>query len=92
TEFKARRDLLVDGLNNIGIKCNYPSGAFYAFADVSEYGNGDEVCEKLLTEAYVAATPGSAFGPHSMDYIRFSYATSRERIQTALERIEQALV
>ena len=92
TEFKARRDLLVDGLNNIGIKCNYPSGAFYAFADVSEYGNGDEVCEKLLTEAFVAATPGSAFGPHSMDYIRFSYATSRERIHTALERIEQALV
>lgn len=92
TEFKARRDLLVDGLNNMGIKCNYPSGAFYAFADVSEYGNGDEVCEKLLTEAYVAATPGSAFGPHSMDYIRFSYATSRERIQTALDRIEQALV
>jgi len=92
TEFKARRDLLVDGLNNMGIKCNYPSGAFYAFADVSEYGNGDEVCEKLLTEAFVAATPGSAFGPHSMDYIRFSYATSRERIQTALERIEQALL
>jgi aspartate aminotransferase len=92
TEFKARRDLLVDGLNNMGIKCNYPSGAFYAFADVSEYGNGDEVCEKLLTEAYVAATPGSAFGPHSMDFIRFSYATSRKRIQTALERIEQALV
>ena len=92
TEFKARRDLIVDGLNNIGIKCNYPSGAFYAFADVSEYGNGDEVCEKLLTEAFVAATPGSAFGPHSMDFIRFSYATSRERIQTALERIEQALL
>ena len=92
TEFKARRDLLVEGLNNMGIKCNYPSGAFYAFADVSEYGNGDEVCEKLLTEAYVAATPGSAFGPHSMDFIRFSYATSRERIQTALDRIEQALV
>jgi aspartate aminotransferase len=91
-EFKARRDMLVDGLNNMGIKCNYPSGAFYAFADVSEYGNGDDVCEKLLTEAFVAATPGSAFGPNSMDFVRFSYATSRERIQTALERIEQALV
>ncbi len=91
TEFKARRDLLVDGLNNIGIKCNYPSGAFYAFADVSEYGNGDDICEKLLTDAYIATTPGSAFGPHSMDFIRFSYATSRERIQTALERIEQVL-
>ena len=91
-EFKARRDLLVDGLNNMGIKCNYPSGAFYAFADVSAYGNGDDVCETLLTEAYVAATPGSAFGPNSMDFVRISYATSRERIQTALERIEQALL
>lgn len=91
TEFKARRDLIADGLNKMGIKCNNPSGAFYVFADVSQYGNGDDVCEKLLTEAYVATTPGSAFGPHSMDFIRFSYATSRERIQTALERIEQAL-
>lgn len=91
-EFRARRDLLVDGLNNMGIKCNYPSGAFYSFADVGEYGNGDDICEKLLTEAHVAATPGSAFGPNSMDFIRISYATSRERIQTALERIEQALV
>ena len=92
TEFKARRDLIVEGLNNMGIKCNYPSGAFYAFANVSEYGTGDEVCEKLLTEANVAATPGSAFGPNSMDFVRFSYATSRERIQTALERIEKALL
>jgi len=90
-EFKARRDLLVDGLNNMGIKSNYPSGAFYSFADVSEYGNGDDVCERLLTEAHVAATPGSAFGPNSMDFIRISYATSQERIRDALERIEQVL-
>jgi len=88
-EFKARRDLLVEGLNRLGIKSNYPSGAFYAFADVSEYGDGDAVCEQLLTEAYVAATPGSAFGPDSKDYIRISYATSKERIETALERIEK---
>jgi aspartate aminotransferase len=90
-EFKVRRDLLVDGLNNMGIKCNYPSGAFYAFADVSQYGNGDDVCEQLLTEAHVAATPGSAFGPDSKDFIRISYATSQERIRTALERIGQVL-
>jgi aspartate aminotransferase len=88
-EFKARRDLLVEGLDRLSIKSNYPSGAFYAFADVSEYGDGDAVCEQLLTEAYVAATPGSAFGPDSKDYIRISYATSKERIETALERIEK---
>jgi aspartate aminotransferase len=90
-EFKARRDLLVEGLNRLGIKSNYPSGAFYSFADVSEYGDGDYVCEKLLTKAFVAATPGSAFGPNSKDFIRISYATSQERIKTALERIEKVL-
>ncbi|MCD4810641.1 MAG: aminotransferase class I/II-fold pyridoxal phosphate-dependent enzyme, partial [Methanosarcinales archaeon] len=49
------------------------------------------VCEQLLTEAHVAATPGSAFGPNSMDFIRISYATSQERIREALERIEQVV-
>jgi aspartate aminotransferase len=90
-EFKARRDLLVDGLNRIGIKCNYPCGAFYVFANVSEYGDGDAICEYLLTKSHVATTPGSAFGPNSRDFIRISYAASRERIYTALDRIEKAL-
>lgn len=90
--FKARRDLLVDGLNAIGIKCQKPGGAFYAFADVSEYGNGDIVTGKLLTNAHVAVTPGSAFGESGKDFIRISYATSLERIQEGLERIKAALV
>ncbi|WP_094228320.1 pyridoxal phosphate-dependent aminotransferase [Methanolobus psychrotolerans] len=90
--FKLRRDLLVDGLNAIGIKCQKPGGAFYAFADVSEYGNGDAVTEKLLMDAHVAVTPGSAFGESGKDFIRISYATSLERIQEGLERIESALV
>jgi aspartate aminotransferase len=91
-EFKLRRDILVDDLNAVGIKCQKPDGAFYAFADVSEYGNGDEVSEKLLTDAHVAVTPGSAFGPSGKDFIRISYATSQERIREALRRIEAALV
>jgi aspartate aminotransferase len=90
--FKVRRDLLVDGLNAIGIKCQKPGGAFYAFADVSEYGNGDTVTEKLLKNAHVAVTPGSAFGESGKDFIRISYATSLERIQEGLERIKAALV
>ncbi|WP_342305413.1 pyridoxal phosphate-dependent aminotransferase [Methanolobus sp. ZRKC5] len=90
--FKARRDLLVDGLNAIGIKCQKPGGAFYAFADVSEYGNGDIITGKLLTNAHVAVTPGSAFGESGKDFIRISYATSLERIQEGLERIKTALV
>ncbi len=90
--FKARRDLLVDGLNTIGIKCQKPGGAFYAFADVSEYGNGDIITGKLLTNAHVAVTPGSAFGESGKDFIRISYATSLERIQEGLERIKAVLV
>ncbi|HJH30024.1 MAG TPA: pyridoxal phosphate-dependent aminotransferase [Methanosarcinaceae archaeon] len=91
-EFKVRRDILIDGLNSFGIKCKKPEGAFYAFADVSEYGNGDKVTEKLLADAHVAVTPGSAFGPSGKDFIRISYATSQERIREALDRVENALM
>lgn len=91
-EFKARRDILIDGLNRIGFKCKKPDGAFYAFADVSEFGNGDEVADKLLQEAHVAVTPGSGFGASSKDFIRISYATSQERIREALRRIEETLL
>lgn len=91
-EFRKRRDILIDGLNSIGIKCNKPDGAFYAFADVSEYGDGDSVAEKLLSEAYVAVTPGSAFGESGKNFVRISYATSQERIREALKRIEGCLL
>lgn len=90
-EFRARRDILVEGLNSIGIKCNRPQGAFYAFADVSEFGTGDEVAEKLLKDAHVAVTPGSAFGPSGKNFIRISYATSQDRILEGLERIKSVL-
>ncbi|TQD23424.1 pyridoxal phosphate-dependent aminotransferase [Methanolobus vulcani] len=90
--FRMRRDILVDGLNEIGIKCQKPGGAFYAFADVNEYGDGNTVAEKLLQDAHVAVTPGSAFGESGKNFIRISYATSIERIQEGLERIKTALV
>lgn len=90
-EFRTRRDLLVKGLNDIGIKCAMPDGAFYAFADVSKYGTGEEVAEILLNKAFVAATPGSAFGEAGNDFIRISYATSQERIREALRRMKAVL-
>jgi len=90
-EFRARRDLLIRGLNQLGIKCAIPDGAFYAFADVSEFGSGDKVAELLLNKAFVATTPGSAFGEAGFDFIRISYATSQERIKEALRRFEVAL-
>jgi len=91
TEFRARRDILVDGLTSIGFNCGKPDGAFYVFLNVSEYGGGDAVAERLLKEAYIAVTPGSAFGPGSADYIRISYAASRERIYDALDRIRDTI-
>jgi len=87
-EFKARRDLLIDGLNDLGIPCSMPGGAFYAFPNVSELGGGDAFTGRLLKDALIAATPGSAFGPGGADYVRLSYATSQARIKEALERIE----
>lgn len=90
-EFRTRRDLLVSGLNELGIRCASPDGAFYAFADVSKYGSGEEVAKLLLNKAFVAATPGSAFGEAGNDYIRISYATSQERIKEALRRMEAVL-
>lgn len=90
-EFRVRRDLLVKGLNKIGIKCAMPDGAFYAFADVSEYGSGEKIAELLLNKAFVATTPGAAFGEAGNDFIRISYATSQERIREALRRMEAVL-
>jgi aspartate aminotransferase len=86
-EFKARRDMLVSGLRDLGIPCSIPGGAFYVFPDVSHLGGGDAFTDRLLKEALIAATPGSAFGPDGINYVRLSYATSQSRISQALERI-----
>jgi aspartate aminotransferase len=91
-KFKARRSLLIEELCGMGIKCQVPDGAFYAFADVSEFGDGDKVAERLLMEAHVAVTAGSAFGESGRNFIRLSYATSQDRIKEGLARIEDALI
>lgn len=90
-EFKERRDLLVSGLEDIGIVCSLPGGAFYVFPDVSEFGGGDSFAERMLSEAMVAATPGSAFGPGGAGHVRISYAASKERLTEALERMGKML-
>ncbi len=87
-EFKARRDLIVDGLNAIpGIKCLRPSGAFYVFPDISATGlTGAELADRLLNEGGVSALSGTAFGQVGKYHLRFSYANSRENIADALRR------
>jgi aspartate aminotransferase len=88
-EFKARRDLIVEGLNEIeGIRCATPLGAFYAFPDISGTGStGADFAERLLVEADVCVLAGTAFGGVGTDHIRISYANSRENLNEALRRI-----
>lgn len=92
-EFKARRDLIVDGLNSVtGISCPVPEGAFYAFPNVSRLGRSSmELSEYLLNEAHVGVTPGIEFGKCGEGHIRISYATSRDNIRKGLDRIKKAL-
>jgi len=92
SEFRARRDILIDGLKSIGLECTRPKGAFYVFVNVGQYGSGMDVAERLLNEAHVAVTPGRAFGPSGTNYVRISYATSQARISEGLERIKNILV
>jgi aspartate aminotransferase len=93
-EYAARRRLIVDGLNALpGIACAAPDGAFYVFPDVRGTGfdRSAEFAAWLLDEAGVAVTPGSAFGPGGEGHVRLSFATSRETISAALERMAAAL-
>ncbi|MGL4651381.1 MAG: pyridoxal phosphate-dependent aminotransferase, partial [Caldilineaceae bacterium] len=86
--YDARRRLIVDGLNEIGLDCFEPKGAFYAFPSVRATGMSEhEFCERLLVEEHVAVIPGSAFGAGGEGHIRCAYASSLENIEKALERM-----
>src|SRR6266508_1476615 len=81
-----RRDLLLAGLNEIGLSCATPVGAFYAFPDISTIGSDSrQASELLLDRAQVATVPGLFFGPHGEGHVRFSFSTSIETIQAGLE-------
>jgi aminotransferase len=86
--YDRRRRLIVDGLNNIGLTCFEPHGAFYAFPSIVATGMTDEeFSERLLAEEKVACVPGSAFGACGAGHVRCSYATAYEKIEQALERM-----
>jgi aspartate/methionine/tyrosine aminotransferase len=88
-EFRARRELIVTGLNELpGVSCRTPRGAFYAFPNVSRVPlPPDELADRLLEEAGVAVLAGSAFGRFGSDNLRLSYANSRENLALAIERM-----
>jgi len=98
--FRERRDLMLKMLAEIpGMKLNHPDGAFYIFPDISFYfgksdgkvsvNNSNDLCMYLLNKVFVALVPGDAFGDPNC--IRFSYATSKEKLIEAVGRIKEAL-
>jgi aspartate aminotransferase len=93
TEFKARRDLIVEGLNRIpGFRCHKPKGAFYVFPNITGTGKrSKELEEYLMNEAGVAVLSGTSFGEFGEGYVRLSYANSQENIRRALEKIAAVL-
>jgi aspartate/methionine/tyrosine aminotransferase len=102
SEFKDRRNLIVEGLNDIeGFKCSIPGGAFYIFPNVTkacrnlDLAGSKELQEYLLYKAGVAVLPRTSFGIKNIDenqeYIRLSYATSKDNIIEGLRRIKKAV-
>jgi aspartate/methionine/tyrosine aminotransferase len=92
-EFRARRDLIVEGLNQLpGFRCHRPLGAFYAFPNITGTGmSSKELGNFLMENAGVATLPGITFGESGEGFIRFSYAASRDDLSTAIEQLSKAL-
>ncbi|MGV8128206.1 MAG: pyridoxal phosphate-dependent aminotransferase [Methanothrix sp.] len=86
-EFRARRDLLVKGFQEMGLDIIEPEGAFYLFPKV---GDGDAVAARL-GKGGVIVVPGSAFGPGGKEHIRISYAAGRPQLEEALRRMKDIL-
>jgi len=91
-EYRVRRDLLLSGLNELGLTCDLPAGAFYAFPDVTSISHDSrEAAEILLNRARVAAVPGIVFGEEGQGHLRFSFSTSVETIEAGLDSLRRNL-
>jgi aspartate aminotransferase len=85
TEYRDRRDILVNALNNLpNVSCSRPDGTFYAFANISKSGlSSEEFSDSLLQNCGIASCPGVYFGPGGENYVRFCFAQSVEVIEKA---------
>ena len=90
-EFKSRRDIIVEGLNQVpGVRCPMPKGAFYTFPSVEDTRmTSRDFADGLLEEEGVACLAGESFGEYGEGCVRFSFANSAENIERALERIQR---
>ena len=90
--YDERRQYLVKALNDMGLTCFEPRGAFYVFPSIAVTGlTSQEFCERLLHEASVAVVPGDAFGESGEGHVRISYAYSMDQLQTAMGKIREFL-
>lgn len=91
-EYNRRRRYVVKALNDMGLTCFEPRGAFYVFPSIRVSGlTSEEFCERLLREQEVAIVPGDAFGASGEGFARISYAYSVDHLQTAMRRIRRFL-
>jgi aspartate/methionine/tyrosine aminotransferase len=91
-EYRLRRDLLVQGLNGLGLACEMPAGAFYAFPSIAKiHKSSRRVAEMLLEKAHVATIPGVVFGAQGEGHVRFSYAVTPEAIECGLEALRKVI-
>ena len=91
-EYRKRRDLLLSGLNELGLTCAPPAGAFYAFPDARQiHQDSREAADILLNRAQVATVPGIVFGPDGESHLRFSFSTSIETIEAGLDSLRRNL-
>jgi aminotransferase len=88
--YRRRRNYIVQSLNEMGLTCHMPGGAFYAFPSIESTGlSSQEFAEQLLVQEGVAVVPGDVFGNSGEGHIRCSYATSLEQLQEAMKRIKR---
>ncbi len=88
--YHERRDFLVSRLNEMGIDCHSPGGAFYVFPDISQFGlSSFEFAMKFLEAEQVAAVPGTAFGESGEGFLRCCYATGMDKLKEAMDRMER---
>ncbi|MBQ6892906.1 MAG: aminotransferase class I/II-fold pyridoxal phosphate-dependent enzyme [Clostridia bacterium] len=89
-KYDRRRQYVVKRLNDMGLECFEPEGAFYVFPRIDGFGmSSEEFCQRLIDEKRVAIVPGDAFGTGSEGFARISYAYSIEHLTVALDRIEE---
>jgi aspartate aminotransferase len=92
-EYKQRRDLLVRGLNEVGLPCEMPQGAFYAFPQVTRIHKDSRIAARtLLSKAHVATIPGVVFGGQGEGHVRFGYAIDLQAIEDGLVALRRYLL